>query len=73
MKISPLMLIAQQIEKILGQTVKTTVSEMATRLEAAAGHCRTKRDAARLIAEEIYGRDFDGEGNVLNSRILEIR
>ena len=57
MKIKTLVKIAKEIEKELGVTVKCTVNEMVDNLNAVAGDCRTKAEAAQEIAEWIYNAD----------------
>jgi hypothetical protein len=58
MKTSTLVKIAKTIEsRFRPDTSKSSVNEMWARLDSAAGHCRTKVEAASAIAEEVYGLD----------------
>ena len=72
MKTTTLIRIARHIEKVLGQTVSCTEAEMVARLKDVAGHCRTKREAASLIATEIYRYGMFGE-RTLDQEILSVR
>lgn len=73
MKLTTLNKIARHIETVLGcAPARMTVREMWNRLVTVAGDCRTKKDAAQTIAEEIFGHTF-GEYPSTDSEILSVR
>ena len=57
MKTKTLLSIAADIERTLGIQTKTTVNKMTEMVKAAAGHCRTKAEAAETLARDFY--DYD--------------
>jgi hypothetical protein len=70
MKTSTLISIARKIERALGVTMPGTAADVTAAIEAAAAGCRTKQEAARAIAEEVYRHRFDAEPNSLDDAIL---
>jgi hypothetical protein len=76
MKLKTLVQIARHIETVLGCSAPykgATVREVWTALEQAAGHCRTKKEAAREIAEQVYHVEFNGDYPNTESEILAVR
>lgn len=71
MKTTSLITIARRIERTLGiYAPRMSTNEMTNQLETVAGHCRTKKEAASLIAEEIYNHPINGDFPALDSEIL---
>jgi hypothetical protein len=55
MKTSTLLSIAAQIENAIGIQSRATVNEMSAMVQDVAGHCRSKAEAAEVLATEHYG------------------
>ena len=55
MKTKQLLDIALKIGRIKNSYIPGTMSEVAAQIEAAASHCKSRREAARVIAEEFDG------------------
>lgn len=70
METKQLLNIARKIEKLTNSYVPGTVGEVTARIEAAASHCKNRREAARAIAEDVYNYRFDDEWNSLDEQIL---
>lgn len=70
MKTKQLLDIALKIGRIKNSYIPGTMSEVAAQIEAAASHCKSRREAARVIAEEVYNHRFDDEWNSLDEEIL---
>ena len=73
MKLKTLVQIARHIETVLGVSARGTVRGMWTRLEEVAGHCRTKKEAAREIAARIYNHEINGDYPNTDAEILAVR
>lgn len=58
MKPSTLLSIAADIEKLLGIESRATVNDMLRAVDQVAGHCRTKKEAAEVLAADLYGYDL---------------
>lgn len=71
MKISTLLQIAAAIEQVMGVRFKGTVREMTERVSRAAAGLRSKTEAAKAIASEIYNQDFDGSFPATEQAILD--
>jgi len=72
MKTSTLLGIASQIENALGVRSRATVKEMAQMVDRVAGHCRTKAQAAEVLAVERYD-SAPGESSAVSDLIASFR
>lgn len=71
MKTSALIKIARAIEAVKGVIVRGTMNEVSTRIVSAAAGCRTKIEAAKAIAAEVYNHEFNGDYPATESAILD--
>lgn len=72
MNLETLVKIAHHIEAVLGVSARGTVRKMWNRLDEVAGHCRTKRDAARVISSRIYHHECNGDYPNTDAEILNV-
>lgn len=72
LKLSTLVGIAARVENVIGVTFGGTISEMWSECARVAGHCRTRKEAARAIAEGIYNHPVNGDFPNTDERILAV-